>query len=91
MCAKLTYAEFAGGVEEEDGEVNALEDEACAVNGDDEDAIRVDDRQAVEHPKHAVEECCKVRDGGELLHCFLFPYFDECRATTLFHHFCMIS
>ncbi len=47
---KRIYALLVGGVEEEDEEVGALDNKTDAVDGDDEDAVRVDDGDTVEHP-----------------------------------------
>ena len=69
----------APGAEEEERDVDKLDDQAGAVDGDDEHAVGVDQRQAVQHPNHAVEERRHVRHRRVLLHRPLLPDADECR------------
>ena len=70
---------MAGSINEEYDEVDRLEDEADAVDGDDEDAVGVDDGEAIEHPEHAIEDCREVGDRREILHRLSLDYSYECR------------
>ena len=74
----------ADGVGEEERDVGELDDHAGAVDGDDEHAVRVHRREAVEHPHHAVEERGQVRHRRVLLHRLLLPDAVE-RRPAKFH------
>ena len=67
------------GVEEEERDVGELDGHAGAVDGDDEHAVGVHQRQPVQHPHHAVEESRHVRHRRVLLHRPVLPDADERR------------
>ena len=51
----FTYAFWPIRVGEEDGHVEELDHQTSTVDGDDKEAVRVDERKAVEDPHSAVE------------------------------------
>ena len=62
------------GEEHEHDDVGELNGDAGPVDGEDEGAVRVHNRQAVQNPQVAVEEGGDVWDRGELLHVSLLQY-----------------
>ena len=73
------YPSRRSRIEEEDDQIDHFQAEANAVNGDDEKAVWVHKRHAVEDPQHTVEECGNVGYRGVVFHGFLLPYLVECR------------
>ncbi|RWW71504.1 hypothetical protein BHE74_00020752 [Ensete ventricosum] len=56
------YADFAGSINQVDGEVDSLEEETNGVAGEHEAAVGVDDGKAIQHPEHALEESRELGD-----------------------------
>ena len=75
MRLSFTYTAISWRVEEEDGEIDGLEHEPSAVDGDNESAVvYFHYGNTVEYPEHTVEKGCYVWHGGEILHILLLVY-----------------
>ena len=49
------------GIGDEDGDVDDFHEGTCRVDGDDEEAMGVDNGEAIEDPEHAIEKSRDVR------------------------------
>ena len=56
------------GKDDEEYQVNYLNNETPAINGDHQEAVGVYNGESVQYPQTTVDECCQVRDRRVLLH-----------------------
>jgi len=51
---KKVYPSFVSGKEDEDGQINKFNNESNSINGNYQDAIRMNEGHSIEYPKHAI-------------------------------------
>ena len=77
---KHTHPSFVGGINIKYGKIYELEHKPNAIDGDDQDAVRVHEGEPIEHPKRTVQHSRYVRIRFELLHRLLIDNSIECWA-----------